>query len=39
MSKHSNAVMAKDLWGEIPEIALDVLDDLTKKSPRKPCGS
>ena len=31
MSKPSNAAMAKALWGEIPRIALDVLEDLTKR--------
>lgn len=31
MSKPSNTAMAKALWGEIPQRALDVLEDLTKR--------
>jgi hypothetical protein len=31
MTKRSNAVIAEALWGEMPQAALDVLEDLTKR--------
>ena len=31
MRKQENAVIAKTIWGNLSQIALDALDDLTKR--------